>query len=272
MEEKMDAGKVTAALQSRHSGDGWAYFSELRTKTGFSGHVGYIDGYAVGMWADNRSFISYEIKVSRQDFKHDVEKFVSKQEAALRNSTQFYYVCPQGLIKVEEIPEVAGLMYVNEGGCRIQKVAPVRELKDGNLDLGFIRALMRATAGAPDAKTSLWKYMGKEMTKEDVIVLATEIGKMHSETTVKHLAKEMAAKQRQRSYAILKKFAEAVGLGQSLGYGTIEEEANRMVKAYRDNYAITQQATTIMYNAKQIAANAQNLMELVEKKNAEANR
>ena len=65
-------------------------FNELRTRTGYSGHVGYIDAYTVGLWNDNRSFISYEIKISRSDFKSDIDSFSLKQAAAIRNSTQFF--------------------------------------------------------------------------------------------------------------------------------------------------------------------------------------
>ena len=264
----MEADKVYAALKNRHADEGWAYFSELRTKTGYQGHVGYIDAYAVGLWADNRSFIAYEVKVSRGDFKHDIEQFAKKQESALRNSTQFYYVCPQGMIKVEEVPEVSGLIYVNEGGCKIQKVAPVRELKDGNLDVGFIRAMLMVAAGKPAAKTTLWKYMGQDMTEEQILKLATEMGVKQEERTIQHLANRKSAEKRQRSYAILKKFAESVGLGSYLEYGGIEEVADRMAKAYKANLDVNVYADRIRQNAKQIADATKELSELLEKKNA----
>lgn len=49
---------------------------------------------------------SYEIKVSRQDFKRDTP---AKQREARLYSDQFYYVAPTGLIKPGEIPDWAGL-------------------------------------------------------------------------------------------------------------------------------------------------------------------
>ena len=86
--------QVREALKNRHAGDSWAYFEELRTHTGYSSEsrssLGYLDAYAIGLWKDNRGFIAYEIKQTRGDFMSDIEKFATKQAAALRNSTQFY--------------------------------------------------------------------------------------------------------------------------------------------------------------------------------------
>ncbi len=49
---------------------------------------------------------SYEIKVSRQDFKRDS---AMKQREARLYSDQFYYVTPKDLVKPDEIPDWAGL-------------------------------------------------------------------------------------------------------------------------------------------------------------------
>ena len=68
----------------------------------------------------------YEIKISRQDFKKDFlkekhnhilnEKFtyVRKGEQLFRVCNYFNYVVPKDLISVEEVPEYAGLIYINE--------------------------------------------------------------------------------------------------------------------------------------------------------------
>jgi len=76
-------------------------------------------------------FSAYEIKVSKSDFKHDVESFVQKQSDAMRNSNQFYYVCPHGLIEIGEVPESSGLMWVDSAGAKVKKVAPFRDLAGG---------------------------------------------------------------------------------------------------------------------------------------------
>lgn len=83
--------------------------------------------------------IEHEIKISRGDFKADARKtlkhFSLSGEASLpfgdsgRSSRScpnyFFYVVPNDLIGVEEIPVYAGLIYVSAGGwCEVKKNAP----------------------------------------------------------------------------------------------------------------------------------------------------
>ena len=61
----------------------------------------------------------YEVKVSRCDFHKD-----SKKEGKFDNITSgkrtnyFYYIVPDGLVKPEEVPEFAGLIYAINGTRR----------------------------------------------------------------------------------------------------------------------------------------------------------
>lgn len=78
----------------------------------------------------------YEIKVSRSDFKADFKKrgkhwrlsdkeiiWTPKNPVANR----FYYVCPKDLIKADEVPEYAGLIYIdNDKGFYSGKVKEVK--------------------------------------------------------------------------------------------------------------------------------------------------
>jgi len=96
----------------------------------------------------NNDYInSYEVKVSRSDFKADFKKknrhqilengyFISdKKQFKPREDkskwydyyepgeqiprdrpNKFFYVCPENLIKIEEVPKYAGLIYVSEDG------------------------------------------------------------------------------------------------------------------------------------------------------------
>ncbi len=66
---------------------------------------------------------SYEIKVSKADFKRDTER---KQMGAIKSSHFFYYVTPTGLLTKEDIPEWAGLMEcdLQTGAFKIIKKSP----------------------------------------------------------------------------------------------------------------------------------------------------
>lgn len=65
----------------------------------------------------SRLINEYEIKTSRADFKKDFDKGNGNKHSMLYKGTcrcnRFYYVVPEGLIKVQEVPEYAGLMYAN---------------------------------------------------------------------------------------------------------------------------------------------------------------
>jgi hypothetical protein len=60
----------------------------------------------------------FEVKISRSDFMADKKKKVVKfSHYDMKNEKSspnyFYYVCPEGLIKPDEIPVYAGLYYCN---------------------------------------------------------------------------------------------------------------------------------------------------------------
>lgn len=74
-------------------------------------------------------FREYEIKISRADFKADAAKYArrgygfdrtkeNKHESlaarAVTGPTRFWFVCPEGLLTAEEIPEWSGLIYARE--------------------------------------------------------------------------------------------------------------------------------------------------------------
>lgn len=66
--------------------------------------------------------IEVEIKISRSDFKNDFKKTLSdgnnKHQHLKSTSTykpnKFYFAVPEGLIKKEEVPDYAGLIYIHE--------------------------------------------------------------------------------------------------------------------------------------------------------------
>lgn len=63
--------------------------------------------------------IEYEVKISRSDFRADLKKFrhrwldtgTVKHNIGVRGPSYFYYVVPRDLVRVDEIPDHAGLIY-----------------------------------------------------------------------------------------------------------------------------------------------------------------
>lgn len=85
--------------------------------------------------AITKSDIAYEceIKISRQDFLNDSKK--KNKHLIIEGNVKgilydydrpnyFYYAVPDGLIKVDEVPDYAGLIYVNPEYINVVKQAP----------------------------------------------------------------------------------------------------------------------------------------------------
>jgi hypothetical protein len=76
--------------------------------------------------------VEYEIKISRSDFFADFKKGEGQKHSKMKQKectcNRFYYVVPEGLIKVEEVPDYAGLIYYKQykyGWCETIKNAPL---------------------------------------------------------------------------------------------------------------------------------------------------
>lgn len=69
----------------------------------------------------------YEVKISRSDFKADSRKrkilFYKQCYSTFNQPNKFYYCCPPGLIKADEVPKFAGLIYVSDK-LEVIKTAP----------------------------------------------------------------------------------------------------------------------------------------------------
>ena len=93
-------------------------------------HNSYIYNWESDFFCINRKLMAFEceIKISRQDFKKDFDK--SKKHNVLQEKeykfrpNKFYYVTPKDLIKLEEIPKYAGLIYI-DNNVKIIKRAPL---------------------------------------------------------------------------------------------------------------------------------------------------
>lgn len=171
----MTAQEVKAAVARRHgstspSGE-WTCIEEAFC--GFASAGGGIDVLALGAWQTAKApglpgagrqhgeidarypVAAYEVKVSRADYRREVNGYVPGKGAswrtrpvpawpgkaywALARSHYFLFAVPVGLLKSEEferrerpadgglwLPPEAGLIEVGAGGCRVRVPAPLR--------------------------------------------------------------------------------------------------------------------------------------------------
>lgn len=85
-----------------------------------------------------------EVKVSRSDFKADQKKWArSKQAEALNLQAGRYrwYLCPEGVIKPEELPDKWGLLYWD--GKKIRPIVPPKAFDNtSKADMGILTSIL----------------------------------------------------------------------------------------------------------------------------------
>ena len=117
------ASALIALLATRHRDD--VFVPECKDgPSQFHSHL-RLDAWAMKRSWANPLTIGYEVKVSRSDFMGD-----DKWYGYLPYCNEFYFVCPPGLIAVEELPESVGLIWSSSTGSRLytKRKAPRREV------------------------------------------------------------------------------------------------------------------------------------------------
>jgi hypothetical protein len=124
----IDIHRALETLWPTKSGE-WAILKEMRVATGYaSGATQFIDAWVINCWpSKNLHRIAVEIKVSRADFNHELDRPL-KRAAAYRLSNEFYFAVPAGLVTPAEIPHDCGLIEVGpDGVAKITLEAPYHD-------------------------------------------------------------------------------------------------------------------------------------------------
>lgn len=129
--------KLTAAIATRTTSD--IVIPECKIGSSWFDNAPIIDVWTMRKSWVNPAFIGYEIKTSRADFLRD-----KKWKRYLPACTQFYFVCPHGLIKPNEIEDPAGLLWLTktENYLRQQKPALHLEINHAALESVLLYILM----------------------------------------------------------------------------------------------------------------------------------
>ena len=134
---KVTANDVLKGLETYYSVMGLIVIPEVSIAYGGERRA---DALVVGR--GNETAIAIEIKVSKQDYKHEIEDS-EKRALALELSSQYYFATPQGMIRPDEIPEECGLMELDKGGMiRVTVAAPHR--RPGECTWRLMGAVARA--------------------------------------------------------------------------------------------------------------------------------
>lgn len=150
------ADQIKELLRARHNKD--VFFTECKNgATWSSQHLLKLDAWALKKSYSPLSTIGYEIKVDRSDFEHD-QKWVDY----LPLCHQFFFVCPAGLIRSDELPEKVGLMWVsNTGKLHVKRYAEQRQPDAEKMNALLIYILMSRVDAQQLPETSHTEYKTK---------------------------------------------------------------------------------------------------------------
>lgn len=85
-----------------------------------------------------------EVKVSRSDFLADAKKPHRKEGNGIGSNR--YYLCPEGLIRIEELPEKWGLLYCDSTGrVTVIKQSDTFEVRDFKDEMSVMYSIIRRT-------------------------------------------------------------------------------------------------------------------------------
>lgn len=149
----MKSKDILTALSNRFVPPKWCFLTEIQLEPGFSNQR-RVDGVAINSWPSGKyghSILGFEIKVSRADFGNDI-KDPEKFRQTYKFCDRAYYVCPDGLLDILEIPQDAGLITVKESlEVEIWESRFVKKTTD------IPRALLASIARKMDPRHYEWK-------------------------------------------------------------------------------------------------------------------
>lgn len=262
----MKAEQIEAALAERYKGRGWACFFQFMPMTSFESVLNKIDLVAVGLWHKHDKIIAFEIKVERSDFLRDLKDFKKKHRFALRISDEFYYVCPWGLVDKLEVPEDVGLMYVNKASIiKIVKPALVRTIQ--HIPFQLFQGFAREFGNSVDLTKIPVKYLGKDMTQDDLMEIVKKERDFDFERSVEKKVKEIT-EEKERKEGGRELFISQVKQLYSF-YGEDEEKGFAQVLKYIELGMEFSHDYGFTGNLEQMRTEVNKMLSLIEKKKEE---
>lgn len=138
---KTTAHDIEENLRNRFQPPSFAYLTQVRNGTGFSGTVRTADALVMGLWPSRGLYLQgFEIKVSRGDWMNEL-KNPAKAEEIAQYCDLWWVVAPKDIVNLEELPENWGLMVPN--GMTTKTIKEAKQLKPKTLDRAFLAAILR---------------------------------------------------------------------------------------------------------------------------------
>jgi hypothetical protein len=161
-EKRLTAKDITRLLSEKHKED--VFVDQCKDGPSHSGGLLILDGWAMKKSWANPCITGYEIKISRSDFARD-----DKWYGYLPYCNEFYFVCPAGMLKPEEIPEPAGLLCASKtGGVLFKKKKATRREVEPSPNLYKYILMTRAKITREQIGTSKLQFWEEWLATETI--------------------------------------------------------------------------------------------------------
>lgn len=164
--------QILGCLETTHPYPEWSSFRELAVLTG----TRRLDFWTMAAYSAHAyRAVVYEVKATRSDFLNEL-KHPEKRIPAEECAHECWFAVPAGIVKPEEIPANWGLMVLSEG-MRFRRVKHATQREIGPLPHYLTSAVARrGVERSKPIDRKLWRVAGRDLTDEDVIKLAQELG------------------------------------------------------------------------------------------------
>ena len=152
------ADQIKGLLEQRHNKD--IFFTECKNGATWSAtHLLKLDAWAMKKSYSPLATTGYEIKVDRNDFEND-QKWIDY----LPLCHLFFFVCPAGMIRSDELPSKVGLMWVSTTGkLHVKRYAERRTPDAEKMNALLIYILMSRMEQQIQPEPELFSYRRKHI-------------------------------------------------------------------------------------------------------------
>jgi len=269
----VNAADIAALLDKRFSPPEWMSLSELRNATGFRSKR-TLDYFAVNTWPSKRAFVGVEIKISRADFRRELDQ-PGKRATFAECCTEFYFAAPRDVIPVEELPDGCGLL--EPRGDKMVATRRAKQYPDRHPEeemwVSIVRQCGEIRDRANQTSAPFATLSGREVSIDDLRRLVLKLRGIQGERgdfrrAYKHEIDAEVHKQRAESLAKWEAAESNLGIlvgacqhlarsnGVRLHYRESVEELANHLRSLGDGVAVGTQIATIRSAAKTLEAAA----------------
>lgn len=218
--EAMTSTKVLQRLEQHWKPGAHAWLYEVRNSTGYSRVARTADALVCSCWPSHGLWLAgIEVKVSRSDWLHELKQ-PEKAWEVQKFCDYWWLAAPEGVARVDEMPERWGLIELRGRNVCVVKRAP--KLEPDPLSMGFVASVLRNQAEKRRTAEQRSEARGREAAAQDLGAeqmekLRLELAESRNEANRLRQAKEDLERIRER----VKRFEREAGLPEHTLLGDI---------------------------------------------------